>query len=1054
MKSSNQQPIRFRSGGLASWSIKHPIGVIMITLAIVVLGGFVLDRLSINLLPHIIYPDVRIRIIDPGVPASVMEDRITRQLEEQLAITEDAISIQSRTSEGRSAVDLSFDYGKDVDIALRDASTRLDRAKRFLPTSIDPPVIYKRDPAQIPVLEYVISSNKLNSVQLRNWVDNTYSKWFLNLPGVASVEVGGGLVREILIQPDQKRLAALGLSIDDMISAIQRGNVESPAGRLIMQQQEIISRTSGRFKTIQEIADLPLSLKDGSSIKLSDIASIIDGSEDERLRVRYNNIPGVKISIQKQPSANTVNVADAVFKQLDWLQKQDLLPTDITVQNVNDQAIYVRNALNNASMAAISGAVLAMLVVYLFLGNFRHTLIIGSAIPIAIMVTFIIMGLGNLSLNIMTLGGLALGIGMLVDNTIVMLENISRHQRDQLSSKEDQYEQENQSAINAAGEVNSAIVASTSTNLAAVLPFLFIGGLVGLLFRELIFTISAAIVASMLVALTLVPALAAHSPQQRSNKLRHTIDKFITALQSFYTKILSSVLSAPIYKLIVFSLLSISLIASIFIVFNPDKQIFLPKFDDGKLRVSISADPGISLSEMDESVKRIEKLLRHQPEVTGVFTIVGGFIFGRSQYESSNKSTLTVQLVPVNQRTLTSERWKDKMNNLIRKENLAGIRVRLRTYGIRGFSTSRGDDDLSLRIQGPDLETLNLIGEEIMQRLRGTKGLRNLKHSSEEVRQELAIIVDRDRAATLQLDIEDIAKAMRYALEGSVVSDFIDGDRSYNIRLRLPREQLASPADLDSILLFSSGSDRPAIYLSDVANIKIIASPAQILRDRQQRYVEISASISGIAGSVHAEVDKRLEGLSLPDGYSFYDGGSKDALQQGQQLFAVLIALALFLVLVVMAIQYESLLNPILILLSVPFALIGVAIGILVTGIPLSMPVMLGLVMLAGIVVNNAIVLVEYIELQRARGLDIYEAVITSAQLRLRPILMTTLTTVVGMLPLALKLGEGAEMLQPLAITIISGLSFSLLVSLLLIPIIYLTLHRLRHSLLSSSTAT
>ncbi len=1046
--------MRFRSGGLASWSIRHPIGVIMITLAIVVLGGFVLDRLSINLLPHIIYPDVRIRIIDPGVPASVMEDRITRQLEEQLAITEDAISIQSRTSEGRSAVDLSFDYGKDVDIALRDASTRLDRAKRFLPTSIEPPVIYKRDPSQIPVLEYVISSDKMNSVQLRDWVDNTYSKWFLNLPGVASVEVGGGLVREILIQPDQNRLAGLGLNIDDVISAIQRGNVESPAGRLIMQQQEIISRTSGRFKTVQEIADLPLSLKDGSSIKLNDIAKIIDGSEDERLRVRYNDIPGVKISIQKQPAANTVNVADAVFKQLDWLQTQDLLPSDITVQNVNDQAIYVRNALNNASMAAISGAILAMLVVYLFLGNFRHTLIIGSAIPIAIMVTFIIMGLGNLTLNIMTLGGLALGIGMLVDNTIVMLENISRHQRDEISSKDDKYEQENQSAINAAGEVNSAIVASTSTNLAAVLPFLFIGGLVGLLFRELIFTISAAIVASMLVALTLVPALAAHSPQQGTNKYRHAIDGFITALQSLYTKILSSVLSAPIYKLIVFSVLTISLIASVFIVFNPDKQIFLPKFDDGKLRVSIGADPGISLSEMDESVKRIENLLHQQPEVTGVFTIVGGFIFGRSQYESSNKSTLTVQLVPVSQRTLTSEQWKDKMNKLIRKENLAGIQVRLRTYGIRGFSTSRGDDDLSLRIQGPDLNTLNLIGEEIMQRLRGTKGLRNLKHSSEEVRQELAIVVDRDRAATLQLDIEDIAKAMRYALEGSVVSDFIDGDRSYNIRLRLPRDQLTSPADLDSILLFSSSGERPAIYLSDVANIKIIASPAQILRDRQQRYIEISASISGIAGSVHADIDKRLEGLSLPDGYSFYDGGSKDALQQGQQLFAVLIALALFLVLVVMAIQYESLLNPILILLSVPFALIGVAIGILVTGIPLSMPVMLGLVMLAGIVVNNAIVLVEYIELQRSKGLGIYEAVIVSAKLRLRPILMTTLTTVVGMLPLALKLGEGAEMLQPLAITIISGLSFSLLVSLLLIPIIYLSLHRLRYSLLSSSTST
>jgi len=1050
--SLSSHQMRFRSGGLASWSIKHPVGVVMITLAVVVLGAFVLDRLAINLLPHIIYPDVRVRIIDPGVPASVMEDRITRQLEEQLAITEDAISVQSRTSEGRSSVDLSFDYGKDIDIALRDASTRLDRAKRFLPTSIDPPVIYKRDPAQIPVLEYVVSSKTMNSIKLRDWVDNTFSKWFLNLQGVAAVEVGGGLVREILIQPDQERLAGLGLNIDDVVSALQRGNVESPGGRLIMQQQEIISRTSGRFTTVKDIASLPISLKDGNTVRLNEIAEVIDGSEDERLRVRYNDIAGVKISIQKQPSANTVNVADAVFAQLDWLRSQELLPAGTTVQNVNDQAVYVRNALNNASLAALSGAVLAMLVVYLFLGNLRHTLIIGSAIPIAVMVTFIIMGLGGLTLNIMTLGGLALGIGMLVDNTIVMLENISRHQNDPPSNPDDKIESETQSAITAASEVNSAIVASTSTNLAAVLPFLFIGGLIGLLFRELIFTISAAIVASMLVALTLVPSLAAHTASQQRSKLRDRIDQFVNTLRNYYSQLLTNVLSSRTLKLSVLVTLFVALAISISVLANPEKSIFLPKFDDGKLRISINADPGISLSEMDVAVQRIEKLLHEQPEVTGVFSIVGGRIFGRSQYESSNSSTLTVQLVPVNQRELDSEQWKDKMSALIATQNLAGIRVRLRTYGIRGFRTSRGDDDLSLRIQGPKLETLDMIGEEIIQRLRGTQGLRNLKHSSEEVRQELSIEVDRERAATLQLDIEDIATSMRYALQGTVVTDFIENDRSYDIRLRLPRNKIESPQDIDSILLFNSRNDRPAIYLGDVASVKIIASPAQILRDKQQRYIEISASISGIAGSVHAEVEKRLDGLVLPDGYTFYDGGSRQALQEGKQLFGLLIALALFLVLVVMAVQYESLLNPILILLSVPFAVIGVVIGIQFAGLPISMPVWLGLVMLAGIVVNNAIVLVEYIELQRAKGMEIYEAVIISAKLRLRPILMTTLTTVAGMLPLALKLGEGAEMLQPLAITIVSGLSFSLFVSLLLIPIIYLSLHNLHQYRFKSNT--
>ena len=1047
--SSYTHNIRFRSGGLASWSIRHPVGVIMITLAVVVLGGFVLDRLSINLLPHLIYPDVRVRIIDPGVPATVMEDRITRQLEEQLAITEDAISVQSRTTEGRSSVDLSFEYGKDIDIALRDASTRLDRAKRFLPTSIDPPVIYKRDPAQIPVMEYVVSSTNMDAVQLRDWVDNTYSKWFLNLPGIAAVEVGGGLVREILILPDQERLGGLGLSIDDLVRALQRGNVEAPGGRLIMREQEIISRTSGRFQSVSEIAELPISLGNGETIHLANVAQVIDSHEEQRLQVRYNDIPGVKVSIQKQPSANTVNVAEAVKQQVKWLQQQSLLPSGMQIQIVDDQSIYVRNSLNNAIIAAVSGAILAMIVVYLFLGNLRHTLIIGSAIPIAIMVTFILMGLGGLSLNIMTLGGLALGVGMLVDNTIVMLENISRHQQEK-DVVETEYTAglniDSAAAVTAAGEVNSAIVASTSTNLAAVLPFLFIGGLIGLLFQELIFTISAAIVASLVVALTLVPALAARASSNTANPIRDRVDVLVERLRQHYIQGLSSILSNHGLRISVISLLLLALLISIFTVFATNKNIFLPKFDDGKLRISISADPGISLSEMDVAVQKIEKLLRAQPEVKGVFSIVGGRIFGRSEYEASNQSTLSVQLVARSQRDLSSDEWKDKMQKLVKKQNLAGIRVRMRTYGIRGFRTSRGDDDLSLRIQGPQHETLNEIGDEIMLRLNGTKGLRNLKHSSEEVRQELSIEVDRERAISLGLDIEDVTHALRYALNGEVVTDFIDGDKSYDVRLRLPRSRIESPQDIESILLFSSRKPGSSVYLANVATVNIIASPAQILRDRQQRYIEVSASLNTdklTAGEIHAEIENRLADLELPDGYTIYDGGSKQALQEGKQLSGILLLLALFLVLVVMAVQYESIQNPLIILVSIPFATIGVAIGLFVTDLPVSMPVALGLIMLAGIVVNNAIVLVEYIELKRADGLELLDAVLGAARLRLRPILMTTLTTVVGMLPLALKLGEGAEMLQPLAVTIVSGLSFSLLVSLFLIPIIYTEVHRM-----------
>ncbi len=1003
----------------------------MIALAVIVLGVFSFSRLAIDLHPHLIYPEIRVRILNPGVPATVMEDQFGRQLEEQLAITEDAISVQSRASEGAVSVDLSFEYGKDIDLALRDASTRLDRAKRFLPDTPDPPIIYKRDPAQIPVLEFVVSSPLRDPVELRSWVDDVFGKWFITLPGVAAAEVGGGLVREIQILPDQQRLAGMGLAMQDVIDALQRGNREDPTGRLKMTRQEISGRISGRFNSVQQIAELPLQLAGGDIIHLQEVAQVIDTHEDERLRVRLDRVPGIKLSIQKQPSANTVSVVDVVQQRLDWLQAQGLIANDIHVDSVADQSIYIRQALNNSSMAAIAGALLAMLVVYIFLGNLRRTLIIGSAIPIAIMVTFVMMGMGGLTLNIMTLGGLALGVGLIVDNTIVMLENIYRHQC--------QGEGDLEAGRRAAEEVNSAIVASTSTNLAAVLPFLFIGGLTGLLFRELIFTISAAILSSMVIALTLVPSLAAKVHGVESSSLRAAVDKGVNWLQQAYAALLNRMLDLP-YLLIAIFLVMLAFSVQ---VFFDNEEIFLPDMDDGRVSIVITTDPGTTLNEMDDTVQIIEQLLELQPEVDHVFSTVGGFIFGRTERESPSRSTLNVQLVPVSQRSISSDAWIKGMERTIAEKQLAGVRVRMRTRGIRGIRSSRGDDDISIRIQGPDLDSLEELADDIVLRLKQLEGLRNVLHSAEEVHHEITIDIDRERASILGLDVEDVGKAMRIALEGEVVTDFIDHDRSYDVRLRLPPVTASDPQDLESVLLFPAADDRKAVYLGDVAGINLVETPAEILRDNQQRFIEISASIgdSATLGGQLAAIDEKLRDLLLPDGYTLYDGGARQTLQEGRALGGTLLSMALFLVFVVMAIQYESLRNPFIILLSVPFAVIGVSIGIQLTELPLSMPIWLGMIMLAGIVVNNAIVLVEYIEIVRERTSNIRAAILEAARLRLRPILMTTLTTAVGMLPLAIGIGEGAEMLRPLAVTIVAGLSFSMLVSLILVPVMYELTH-------------
>ena len=1021
--------------GIAGWAIHHPIGVIMLMLAIIILGLFSLSKLNIDLLPEIIYPEVRTRIIDPGVPATIMEDEITRQLEEQLAITEDAISIISTTQEGRSAVDLSFSYGTDIDVALRDASNRLDRAKRFLPSTIDPPVIFKRDPSQRPIAEYVLSSPTRTSVELDDWGNYSLAKWLLNLPGVASIEVGGGRQREIQVVTDSNKLAAYNLDITDISDVIQQNNQDTPAGRFYSESGEISGRTASRFHSVNDIENLPLPVVADSAdniLRIKDVAYVVDDMADEKIRIRLDSEPGLKISLQKQPQANTVTVYDGVTEELEKLKAQGQIPEDITIKRVDDQAQYIRQSLQNAATAAISGAILAMFVVYIFLGNLRRTLIIGSAIPIAVLVTMIFMSMGGLTLNIMTLGGLALGIGMLVDNTIVMLENIYRHQKEH----EDTLEQ----AEVASAQVNSAIIASTTTNLAAVLPFLFIGGLIGLLFRELIFTISSAIVASLLVAITLVPTLAARVPAKtREGILRRIFDAFIRLLQTIYGWFLKILLKIP---LLVVAAFITALVFSI-PVFQDSKFEFLPKMENGEVSIRLTADPGISLENMDLITKRVESSLYQLPDVDSLFTLVGGGVFGRSTYERSNRADIKV-LLKKKDKTVSVDEWIKLANQAINKEELAGVKARIRNEGIRGIRVSQGEDDLNLRIKGPNLKVLESIADQAVESLNGTIGIRNVQHSSEGSDQELTIKVNRERAAQLGLSTEEIGKVIRFAVGGSTVTDFIQNDRSIDVVLRLDRSQLRTPDDLAEIILFTNTQPHQPVRLAEVARIEWEKMPATIMRDRQQRIIEVTASLTGdlTLEDAYANLEKSLEKLDLPAGYSIYEAGELEAIKKNQETSQVLLALAMFLVFVVMAVHYESLRDPIIIMLSVPFAAIGVAIGLVITGIPLSMPVWLGMIMLAGIVVNNTIVLVETIELKKEQANNVVDAIIDAAKTRLRPILMTTLTTVVGMLPLAMAFGEGSEMLQPLAISIVAGLSFSMLVTLLLVPSIYKLFYR------------
>ena len=1028
-----------RGAGIAGWSIQHPVGVTMIALAVMVLGLFALGRLRIDLLPHIIYPEISVRVLQPGVPARIMEDRVTRQLEEQLAITEHAIAVQSRTSEGRSAVDLSFPYGTDMDRALRDASTRLDRARRFLPQGIEPPIIYKRDPSQRPVMELVASSAQRPIADLRDWVDYRLGKWFLNLPGVAATEVGGAPRREwqVLLAPEV--LAGNHLTVADVLDRLQRANADQAAGRLDTPSRELGSALRGRLERPEQLRRLPLPVGNGLVLPLGSIATIAAGAEPDRLRIRLDGDRGVKLSIQKQPEANTVAVADVVRQRLAWLRRQQLIPDGVEITVVGDQSRHVRLSLRNAAWAALGGALLAMAVVWLFLGDLRRSLIIGSVIPMAILVTFVIMAASGLSLNLMTLGGLALGIGLLVDNTIVMMENIGRHQQQVGKGTPAQR------ALRAASEVFSPIVAATATNLAAILPFLFIGGLVGLLFRELVLTLSAAVLASLVVAVTLVPAWGARSGQGAGREA--LADRPLHALQRWHARLLDAVLRHPAWTLLPFLLaLALALWA-----LDHQRRSFLPATDEGRVWVNLTADPGTPLEDTDATIRRIERLLEEDPRVAHVFSTIGGFVFGRTEYRSGNRASISVELRPAADGLYHTAEWSHRLRARIRELGLAGYRVRVRPARLRGVRTGRGNDDLSIRIQGPDLDTLARLGDAVVQRLEGLPGLRNLQHSYEARQMQLAIVPIQARIAELGLDPARIADSIRAALDGVVAGDLLQDDRSVPIRVRLTRRD-RSPEQLATLVVAMDENGHP-ITLGSVARITLQPEPAQIVRDQQQRIVDISASIA--AGTdreaLQRAIDQRLADLELPTGYVRYDGGSLATLRAGQRTGLWLALLALFLVFVVMAVQYESLRKPLVILLTAPFALVGVAVALRLLEVPLSMPVWLGIIILVGVVVNNAIVLVEQVQRLQASGLDQDQAIRQAARQRLRPILMTTLTTVLGMLPLALGLGEGSELLQPLALVIVFGLGFSLLVTPLLAPLFYHLLHGAKHAAPASS---
>jgi len=1032
--------------GLSSLAIRRPIGTLAAASVVVVVGLFYVGQLPLDLLPQIVYPQVRAGVTYPGVAPEVMEEQVTKILETSLATTENVTELESETTEGRSGLNLHFSYGTDIDFALQDASKNLERARGRLPEDADPPTVFKFDPSQMPVFEVGFSSPTRDLVDLRKWAELRLQPQLLTVEGVAAVDVAGGLVREVRVTLDQERLRSYGLAVSDILNRIRAENQDIAVGNVTSPSFEIVGKTEGKFRTVDDIRNVLLTVPGTSErIPLSEVAEVTDTHQEQRLWARLDGVPAVKLSVRKQPDANTVLVAQGIGDRLQQLADSRFIPGDIHYEIISDQSFFIRNSLRGVRNAALIGACLAMLVVLLFLGSLRKTFIIGLSIPLAVLATFVMMGMGNLTLNIMTLGGLALGIGLLIDNSIVMLANIFRHRELGVADPEE-------AAHKGSGEVSSAVVASTLTNLAAVVPFLLISGLAAMIFRELILTISFAIVASLATALTLVPMLSAQFAKvQRSSHLAGNpiVVGFNRGLNRFRRGYRAVAALAVRRRWLVVTTAFVALFGVFFLARSLGNE-FLPSVDDGNVGVYMRMPPGTSPERTNDIAHRVEELVAEMPYVQHVFTTAGGFLFGGSTMQSGGRGSLGIQLAPASQRRdMPATLWVARLQEKISALGIPGAQIFVRPPRIRGLRTNISGSDVAVAIQGDELPELQRLGEEVMLRMRGIPGLEGVEPSTEEASPQLSIEIDRLRAADLGLDVAQVGQTVRTALDGSIATRFTEGNNEYDVRVRLPRESFTSPEDLGSIALFP-GRDRP-IYLRDVAEVRLGTGPTTILRVNQNRQLRVTGDVNeevASVGEVTQSVRRALADLALPDGYSLIYGGEEEALRENQRNLTIVTLLAIFLVFVVMAIQYESVSDPLAIIVSIPLALVGVGLLLWITATPLSAPVLLGVILLAGIVVNNAILLVQYVEIaRREKGLPVEEAVVEAGSVRLRPILMTTTTTVFGMLPLALGIGEGSELMQPLAIAVVGGLTVSMLLTLIVVPCAYLIVHGLAASL-------
>jgi HAE1 family hydrophobic/amphiphilic exporter-1 len=1029
------------------FAIQRPVMMAMISCIIILLGAISLTRLPVDLLPDISQPTVNVRVTYTGVGPLEMEELVTRPLEQQLSAVSGLEQMNSTSSEGNSNIQMNFTWGHDLNEAMDDIRTRIDRVRNRLPEDADPPVIQKFDPNTAPIMGLGLESidGSLDRVELREMAENVLSPRIERVGGVAAVTVNGGLRRQIHVDLSREKITALDLSVDRVINVLKTENQNIPIGEIYRGDRAFLLRSQGQFENLDQISDLVVMTKGGVPIYLKDIADVKDSTEDNRSILRINGKPGVRLQVTKQSGTNTVQIARGVRAEMERINRE--VP-GVRLTLLDDSAKFIERSIWAVQEHVMIGSVLVILIIFLFLRNFRSTLIVCTAIPISVVGTFALLYFAGLTLNTMTFGGLALGVGMIVDGAIVVLENSFRHM-------EEHGKDRMTAAIEGSEEVWSAILASILTHIAVFVPLLFLEGISSVMFRQLSVVVVFSLLMSLFVAVTLVPVLCSKllvlpPPVEKRKGLGgwlYTIsERALNGMDEGYRRMLHLALA---HRPTVIGLSAASVIIAA-VVFQTLPTEFSTQADEGQVQVNVELAQGTRIEVTDPVLKRIEDaVVQLVPEATDVIVNAGGGQGGPGGGGpggfgggSVNRGNLQILLKGKDERTRSSEQIAQDLRRQL--SGIPGVIVRANASGgnnqLNRFLSggNNGGGRLSLEIRGEDLDDARKLAQSTKDMLDTVPGVADARLGRDDGRPEFAVRIDRAKAALLGISATVLANTIRTNVAGTQAAQYREHGNEYPIVVRLQEDERQGQSDVEDVLI--STPQGQVLAAKNFMRIENAVGPVQIQRKNQQRIAFVSAEPEATLSEAVNAVQARMGELQRDMPKDFSVGFGAEVEQQAKafdQLRMVLI-LALVLVYAVMASQYESLRDPFIIMFSVPTAAFGVVMSLKLTGTSFNMQAYIGVIMLAGIVVSNGILLVDYTNVLRRRdGLGVREAVELAGRTRLRPILMTSIATALGLVPMSLGIGEGSELQVPLARVVIGGLTTSLLITLVLVPTMY-----------------